>query len=191
MAPWVFAAPAIAFALLPSIVGAGHASDGVALTATVTSLTALAGVLIQPVARRLEAGGRDQAGSMLGLLVLAAGLALAALAADVRELWLLAPCSVVLGSAYGLCLVAGLLEVQRLAPERALGALTAGYYAVTYIGFAAPYLLTLAAPATSYAVLLLIASGLAVLTAGVVKHGAREQGEWSHQAVPRARLGNR
>jgi MFS family permease len=32
-APWVFAAPAIAFALLPSVVGADRASDGVALTA--------------------------------------------------------------------------------------------------------------------------------------------------------------
>jgi MFS family permease len=183
MAPWVFAAPAIAFALLPSIVGAGHAADGVALTAAVTSLTALAGVLIQPVARRLEDGARDQAGSMLGLLVLAVGLALGALAAAVHETWLLVPCSLVLGSAYGLCLVAGLLEVQRLAPERALGVLTAGYYAVTYTGFAAPYLMTLASDATSYALLLLIASGLAVLTAGVVRHGAQPERERRAQAV--------
>jgi hypothetical protein len=190
MAPWVFAAPAIAFALLPSIVGAGHASDGIAVTAAVTSMTALAGVLIQPVARRLEVGARDQAGSMVGLLVLAAGLALAALAAAERETWLLWPCALVLGSAYGLCLVAGLLEVQRLAPERALGVLTAAYYAVTYIGFAAPYLMTLASGATSYAVLLLIASGLAVVTAGVVRQGAMQQAERAPQAVPGARLGN-
>jgi hypothetical protein len=190
MAPWVFAAPAIAFALLPSIVGAGHAVDGVAITAAVTSLTALSGVLIQPVARRLEAGARDQAGSMLGLLVLAAGLALAALAAAVGEIWLLVPCSLVLGSAYGLCLVAGLLEVQRLAPERALGVLTASYYAVTYTGFAAPYLLTLASGAASYAVLLLITSGLAVLTAGVVRQAAKEVGERPGQPVPSARLGD-
>ena len=190
MAPWVFAAPAIAFALLPSIVGAGHAADGVAVTAAVTSLTALAGVLIQPVARRLEVGARDQAGSMLGLLVLAAGLALAALAAAAGDIWLLVPCSLVLGSAYGLCLVAGLVEVQRLAPERALGALTAGYYAVTYTGFAAPYLMTLGSRATSYAILLLITSGLAVLTAGVVRHGAKELGERRGRPVPGAQLGN-
>jgi Major Facilitator Superfamily len=190
MAPWVFAAPAIAFALLPSVVGAGHAADGVALTAAVTSLTALCGVLIQPVARRLEAGGRDQAGSMVGLLVLAAGLGLAAVAASVQETWLLVPCSIVLGSAYGLCLVAGLVEVQRIAPERALGVLTAGYYAVTYLGFAAPYLLTLASGATSYAVLLLMTSGLAVLSAGAVRHGAKEVGERLSEPVPGARLGN-
>jgi len=121
--------------------------------------------------------------------VLATGLALGALAAAVHETWLLVPCSLVLGSAYGLCLVAGLVEVQRLGPERALGALTAAYYALTYIGFAAPYLMTLASGAASYAVLLLIASGLAVLTAGVVRQGAKEVGERRGQPVG-ARLGN-
>jgi len=175
MAPWVFAAPAIAFALLPSIVGAGQASDGVALTAAITSLTALAGVLIQPVARRLEAGAREHAGGTIGLLVLSGGLALAALTVGVHQTWLLVPCAVVLGSAYGLCLVAGLLEVQRLAPEGALAALTAVYYAVTYIGFAAPYLITLAAKAAGYDVLLLIASGLALLTAGLVGRAAQNR----------------
>src|SRR5207248_6778965 len=103
MAPWMFAAPTIGFALLPNIVSAGHA-DAVALTAAITALTALAGVAIQPVARRLEASARDQAGGLLGLLVLGAGLGLAALTTDVRETWLLVPCAIVLGSAYGLCL---------------------------------------------------------------------------------------
>jgi MFS family permease len=165
-APWVFAAPAIAFALLPSIVGTGHSADGVALTAAITSLTALAGVMIQPVARRFDA-------TLPGLIVLGAGLALAALAAHAHENWLLFPCAIVLGSAYGLCLVAGLLEVQRLAPARAVAGLTATFYVFTYLGFAAPYLMTMAASAASYAVLLLIASGLAFLTAAVVRQAQR------------------
>ena len=182
MAPWVFAAPAIAFALLPSIVGTGHSADGVALTAAVTALTALAGVLIQPVARRLDVSARDHAAGMVGLTVLAGGLALAALTAEVRKNWLLFPCAIVLGSAYGLLLVAGLLEVQRLAPPRALAGLTATFYVFTYLGFAAPYLLAVAAHATSYAVLLLIVSGLALVTVGVVGAAAREQSE--HVARP-------
>jgi hypothetical protein len=161
--------------LLPTIVGTAHSADGVALTAAVTSLTALAGVLIQPLARRLDGGPRDHAAGMLGLTVLAAGMALAALTAETGENWLLFPCAIVLGSAYGLCLVAGLLEVQRLAPERALASLTATYYAFTYLGFAAPYLLTVAANATSYAVLLVIASGLAVLTAVVIGAAPRDE----------------
>jgi len=168
-APWVFAAPAIAFALLPSIVGTGHSADGVALTAAITCLTALAGVMIQPLARRFEAG------ALPGLIVLGAGLALAALAADVREDWLLFPCAVVLGSAYGLVLVAGLLEVQRLAPPRAVAGLTATFYVLTYLGFAAPYLMTVAAAAASYAVLLLIASALAFLSAAVVGQAGAAQ----------------
>ncbi|HJS96152.1 MAG TPA: MFS transporter [Solirubrobacteraceae bacterium] len=166
-APWVFAAPAIAFALLPSVVGTAHAADGVALTATITCLTALAGVLIQPLARRFEAG------ALPGLIVMGAGLALAALAAHAREDWLLFPCAIVLGSAYGLCLVAGLVEVQRLAPARAVAGLTAIFYVFTYLGFAAPYLMTVAASAASYAVLLLITSGLAFLTAAVVGQAQR------------------
>src|SRR5437899_3059596 len=55
MAAWVFVAPAIAFALLPSVVGADHASDGIALTGAITVITAIAGVVAQPVARRLDA----------------------------------------------------------------------------------------------------------------------------------------
>jgi hypothetical protein len=172
IAPWVFAGPAIAFALLPSVVGTGRSADGIALTAAITCITALAGVVIQPLARRLEAGPRNHAGALLGLVVLAGGLALGALAADVRENWLLFPCAIVLGSAYGVCLVAGLLEVQRLAAEGALAGLTATFYVFTYLGFAAPYLIALAAHATSYAVLLLIASGLALLTAAIVRAAA-------------------
>ena len=176
IAPWVFAAPTIGFALLPSIVSTGHA-DAVALTAGITSLTALAGVAIQPVARRLETGARDHAGGLLGLLVLAGGLALAALAADVREAWMLVPCAIVFGSAYGLCLVAGLLEVGRLAPEGALAGLTATYYTFTYLGFAAPYVLAEAANAISYAPLLLVTAALAMMTAVVARHGARTTAE--------------
>jgi uncharacterized membrane protein len=88
-----------------------------------------------------------------------------------RENWLLVPTAILLGGAYGLLLVAGLVEVQRLAHQRALAGLTAIYYALAYLGFASPYLFALAANLASYAVLLLIASGLAVLTAVMVRQG--------------------
>ena len=61
----------------------------------------------------------------------------------------------------------------RLAPEGALAGLTAAYYAFTYIGFAAPYLLSVASGAISYALLLLMTAALAVITAAVVGQGAR------------------
>jgi MFS family permease len=168
MAPWVFAAPAIAFALLPSVVGAQHAAEGIAVTAAITSLTALAGVLVQPLARRLEARAASNRAGVVGLVIIAGGLALGAATAQVQQLWLLVPCAIVLGCAYGLCLIAGLVEVGRLAGDDELAGLTAAYYALTYLGFAAPYLLALAEKVASYPVLLTIAAALALSTAQVV-----------------------
>jgi hypothetical protein len=176
MAPWVFAAPAVAFALLPSIVGANHATDGVALTAAITALVALAGVLIQPVARRLETGaGRMNAGTV-GLGVVCAGMLLSAGAAQAGQIWLLVPCGLVLGSGYGLILVAGLLEVQRLAQDGGLAGLTAAFYVLTYLGFAAPYLLALASHAVGYPLLLTVTAALAAVTAMLVHRSARSLG---------------
>jgi MFS family permease len=172
MAPWVFAAPAIAFALLPSVVGADRLPDGIALTAAITALTALAGVFIQPFARRLDRHGTGSRAALAGLLALAVGLVLGAITSEAQQAWLLVPCAVVLGCAYGLCLVAGLIEVQRIAEPRALARLTAAFYALTYVGFAAPFVLALAAHLVSYSVLLLVAAAISLLTAVVVTRGA-------------------
>jgi MFS family permease len=175
MAPWVFAAPAIAFALLPSVVGANHLSDAVAVAAVVTTLTALAGVLIQPLARRLEAHTGSSHAGTLGLLVLSGGLVLSAITAQSQDAWLLVPCAIALGCAYGLCLVAGLTEIQRIVDESQVAGLTAAYYTLTYLGFAVPYLLALAAHVTSYPVLLLITAALALATAATVARNSAQQ----------------
>jgi predicted MFS family arabinose efflux permease len=176
MATWVFAAPAVAFALLPSVVGAVHATDGIALTAVVAMVTATAGVLIQPVARRLDSDAAGNRAATLGLSVMAAGLAFAAFTAHAQHVWLLVPSAIVLGTGYGLCLVAGLVEVQRLAHPEALAGLTAFYYVLTYIGFAAPYVLAVAAHLADYATLLLITAGLALATALWVRLQGRPAG---------------
>jgi MFS family permease len=176
MAPWVFAAPAIAFALLPSLAGAGQAANGIALTAAIAALCALAGILVQPLARRLDLRpGRNRAAAA-GLLVLAAGLVLGAVTAHAREVWLLVPSAIVLGCAYGMCLVAGLVEVQRLAGSNGAAGLTAIYYALTYLGFAAPYLIVLGTRLASYTVLLAVAALLALGTAALItRTSASEQ----------------
>ncbi len=173
MAPWVFAAPAVAFALLPSVVVATHATDGVALTAVVATVTAMAGVLIQPVARRLDAQAAGHRAATLGLAVVVVGLVLSAFTVHEHRTWLLVPSAIVLGMGYGVCLVAGLVEVQRLAHPEALAGLTAIYYVLTYIGFAVPFVLALAAHLTGYATLLLITAGLALVTAVWVRLQAR------------------
>jgi hypothetical protein len=127
--------------------------------------------MAQPLARPPDESGGRTAGT--GLLVLVAGLVLGAVTAQTGATWLLVPSSIVLGSAYGLCLVAGLAGVQRLSGHRALAGLTAIYYSLTYLGFAAPYLLALAAHFASYTLLLAITGALALATAArVTKHAA-------------------
>jgi predicted MFS family arabinose efflux permease len=175
IAPWVFTAPAIAFALLPSVVGAGHATDAVAVAAAIASVTALAGVLIQPVGRRLEARAQGNRAGVAGLLLLAAGLALGAGTAMAYQIWLLIPCAIVLGAAYGLCLIGGLLEIQRLAEAGAVAGLTAAYYALSYLGFGVPYVLALAAHVATYPVLLAITAALALATAALVTRTAARE----------------
>jgi hypothetical protein len=168
MAPWVFAAPAIAFALLPNVTGATRATNGIALTSAITALTALAGVVIQPMARRLEARLTSGRAAATGLLVCAAGIALGAVTAQSGQMWLLVPCAITLGCAYGLCLVPGLIEVQRLADHGSAAGLTAAYYVLTYLGFSVPYLLALAHGLASYPLLLAITALIAFATAALV-----------------------
>jgi hypothetical protein len=172
MAPWVFTAPTVAFALLPTVVRAGERPHGIALTAAITALCALAGVVVQPLGRRLDAGAARGRAATTGLVVLAAGLGLAAVTAASGDVWLLVPSAVVLGCAYGLCLVAGLAEVQRIAAPGTLAGLTASYYALTYLGFAVPYALALAAHVARYGVLLAATGGLALATAALVRRRA-------------------
>jgi hypothetical protein len=165
LAPWAFAAPVIAFALLPAVTGVGQRDHGIILAAAITAITALAGAAVQPVARRL--GLAPVVLACTGLVALAAGVGLGV--ATVRgQDWLLVPTGLVLGCAYGLCLVAGLIEVQRLAPATELARATSVYYALTYLGFAAPYLLTRGHAVASYPTLLTLVAGLALATAAAI-----------------------
>jgi hypothetical protein len=61
--------------------------------------------------RRRRSRSRANSAAIVGLLVMTAGLLLSAVAAHEQQTWMLVPCAIVLGSGYGLCLVAGLLEV--------------------------------------------------------------------------------
>ena len=43
------------------------------------------------------------------------------------------------GIGYGCCLISGLLETERIAPATELGASISVFYALSYLGFATPY----------------------------------------------------
>lgn len=182
LAPWVFAAPAIGFAFLPEILGAARTHDGIALTGAIPAVMAFAGVVIQPLGHRLDTAAHRNRAGVVGLVVLTGGLGLSAAIAHVGDTWLLVPGAVVLGAAYGLCLVAGLIEVQSIAGPGGLARLTAAYYALTYLGFAAPYLLILAAPLASYPTLLGITAALVLATSVLVR---------ARSAVPACPTGTR
>ena len=168
-APWVFAAPAISFAVLPGLVSHQTGTFEVGFAALIAGLTLAFGVLIQPLARRLDAVG-DVRGKLTGLVGVTAGVLLGAVAGAEHSWLLVVPAAMLLGCGYGLCLVSGLLEIQRLAPPEDLASLTAVFYALTYIGFATPIVLAELERLTSATVLLLCVAGLAGLTAAEVAY---------------------
>jgi Major Facilitator Superfamily len=175
-APWVFAAPSIAFAVLPGLVTHQTGSYRVVFAAVLAGLTLGLGILIQPLARRLDRPG-DVRGLLLVLFATMAGTLLGALAAQVQSWPLVVPAAALLGCGYGLCFVSGLLETQRLASREDLASLTAIYYALTYIGFAVPIILAELERIAAAPVLLLLTGALAAITAGqVLRASARHPG---------------
>ncbi len=134
--PVVFASVSLAIVVLPEeVTSARSLSAGYA--GLMTALSFAAGVLVQPLARRLA---DPLTGAVAGLVSVTAGagIGIAAVAASDRVLAGVA--AVFLGLAYGLCLVSGLRQAEQLAPPGQRGAVIACYYAVAYLGFAAPYL---------------------------------------------------
>ncbi|MGH8920966.1 MAG: MFS transporter [Actinomycetes bacterium] len=170
MAPWVFAAPSVSFAVLPAQVARRTGHDAVAFAAVIAGLTLAVGVLVQPYARRLEARSAAS-GTQVGLVAVVVGLLLGAGASASSQPVLVGAAAVCLGAGYGSCLVSGLLEVQRIAPPSALGGLTAVYSALTYLGFSAPIVLAAASGLATDPQMLLAAAGLCALTLAAVRWG--------------------
>lgn len=165
MAPFVYGFPAIAVAALPGLLAGALGNAPMAYTGLIAGMTLGAGVVVQPVTRRLA----PTTGSRLGLLVGAAGLVLAALAVARQLAVLLLAVAPILGAGYGMAMTGGFQTVQRLARPDARGGITGLYYVLTYVGFAAPYLLALAARVTPPALGLAVTAGLAVAAALAVR----------------------
>ena len=68
-----------------------------------------------------------------------------------------------LGSAYGIAIVSGLLEIQRIAEPDELAAISGIYYALAYVGFLLPAVLAGLARYVSYPAML---TAVGVLAAG-------------------------
>ncbi|MFF9482684.1 MFS transporter [Streptomyces sp. NPDC014733] len=173
MAPWVFVAPTIAFAVLPGLVDAHLDGWRTVYAGLATAVTPGTGILVAPLARRLAARHR-MATALCGLAAIAAGLLLGALAVARTDPALALLAAVLLGGGYGLCVAYGLTEVAALTPPRALARRTARFWALCYLGFCAPYLVTLLTGVWSPSAVLTGGAVLALLTlAALVRNGAR------------------
>lgn len=162
-APWVFATVTIGFTVVPTLVPELVTGRSVALSGAIAGLALFTGIFVQPVARRI---GRDGAlvPTIAGLAVTSAGLGLAALTGITGNPWLVAPVAVLLGSGYGMLMVSGLREVERLAGPDELGGLAAVFYALIYVGFGAPYLLAVLGPHFGYVQCLLWGALIALVS---------------------------
>ena len=173
MAPWIFGSLGVAYAVMPQLVDSRLGSWSLAYSTLLTVVSIGAGVGIQPLAKRLDRTGSARA-VIVGMLAMICGLALSAITAATRSPWLALVAALVLGAAYGMAVVSGLLELQRLARPNELAQLTGAYYALAYLGFLLPTLLAVLSPVAGYPTLL---AGLTVLalggTAVIMRHSRR------------------
>jgi MFS family permease len=153
MAPWVFSAAALAYAVTPTLVQDSVGSYRIAFATLLTVVTLGAGAGVQPLVGRIAAVTRGRQ-VLVGLVLALAGTGLCAVDAALRSPALAVAVGALLGVSYGICLVSGLVEVQRMAGPDDLAGLTGIYYSLTYIGFALPVVLATLTAVASYAVLL-------------------------------------
>jgi MFS family permease len=159
--PMVFGSVALAIVVLPEdVTTARTLSAGFA--GLMTALAFSAGVGVQPVARRL---GNPLAGVVAGLCCAAAGAGVGVAAVASADRVLAGASAVLLGLAYGLCLVSGLRQVEQMAEPGQRGAVVACYYALAYLGFAVPYLAAGLGAVSSQAGAFGMLAGIAVVIA--------------------------
>ncbi len=161
LAPWVFGTASIAYVVLPQLAEAQAGGRGLLLATTLTVLTLGAGVLIQPVARRLDDVSTARA-CVVSMLFVVAGLILATTVAVSGTPWPAFAVAPLLGCAYGIAVVSGLLEVQRIAAPDELAGLTGVYYSLTYCGFLLPLVLAALAHWFTYPAMLLTLAVIAL-----------------------------
>lgn len=183
MAPWIFGSAGVAYAIMPQLVGDRLGDWGLAYSALLTVCTLGAGALVQPLARRLDRATSARA-VVVGMAVMSVGLVISAVASVVRSPVVALAAAVVLGAAYGIALVAGLLELQRLAGPGELAAFTGLYYALAYVGFLLPSILALLSRVATYPELLALLALVAMGGMAVIARHSR-----SHLPVELPRLG--
>lgn len=169
-APWVFASAGLAYAIVPELVQARTGDLAVAFATLLTVLTLGSGALVQRWVPALARLTNDRE-ALAGIALMSLGVILVAVEVGAQSLVLAVVAAVTLGTAYGITIVAGLVEVRRIAAEESLPGLTGIFYALTYIGFALPVVLAAARPWVGYGWSLGAVAAACVLCAAVVARG--------------------
>ncbi|MGW4716626.1 MFS transporter [Nocardia sp. NPDC004260] len=138
---WLFTSAAAAYAVLPALMAPQVGAAPIAFSAMICVITLGCGFAVQSVARRIDRPGTARAATV-ALIAVTIGMALAATASDLLTLWATVAAAVVLGVGYGIGLVAGLQEIERIARPDDLAGLTAVFYSASYLGFGTPALLS-------------------------------------------------
>lgn len=176
VAPWVFGAAGVAYAIVPSVLSALTSTAAIAFSGLLCLLTLGSGFFIQRVTTRLHRPGSTRL-SLIACAFLTAGMILAALTAATAHTAAVAiptgiTAAIILGCGYGTALQACLLEIQQVATEQNLAALTAVLYSLAYIGFAFPMLLAALSSQWSYPLMLGVGATVAACTMAAIA-GAR------------------
>jgi MFS family permease len=174
MAPWIFGAAGVAYATMPQVVGGRLGHWDLAYSTLLTVCTLGAGAAVQPIAKRLDRL-TDARAVVVSMIIMSCGLGISVVGAYLRSPWMALAAAVVLGCAYGIAVVSGLLEIQRITPPAELAGITGVYYALAYVGFLLPTMLAALSGLASYPVMLgalaLIAlAGTAVIASSTKAH---------------------
>lgn len=157
-APWVFGTAGVAYAIIPGQLADNVQNAPVAFSALLCVLTLGSGFVVQQLARRIYVPGSIILAKLTYSLILVGMiLAVATMLLLDSAPWSIAVgivAAIVLGSAYGMALQCGLLEVQRYAHNSNLAAFTAVFYTLAYLGFGFPMVLSALSGVTSYPVML-------------------------------------
>ena len=162
MAPWVFVAGSVAYALVPGLIR-DLPSAAVPAFAAVAALTTLTiGTLAQPWAARLLASGAPAFALALAMITIGMGVVIGVSAGGN---WLIGLAATLpLGLGFGIAIATGTLRAEWVAARSGRPEIMGWFYSLTYIGFFAPALVSVVAASSSYMLVLVSITVLAAST---------------------------
>ena len=171
MAIWVFSCITTSLIVMSARIDATF-GNAILLPGIGAAIAFSAGLIAQFLGRKF-AWGRGS--GIVGALCALAGFALAAFGGDSIPVWLFVIASILLGTAYGLCLREGLLGIETYTPLNRRGTGIGIYYVFTYLGFGLPVLLDALLPHAGASIplyaLAALALGSAIIRGVQIKRG--------------------